>query len=91
MVSNVWDMITPLARISAFRIIAGIKKTYPVDSEMGAESADTSAGKVRFGSGSGPLALNAELERHIWFRPPLNPEPERRFRFGSRSNAFELE
>ena len=45
-----------------------------------------SAGKVRFGSGSGPLALNAEPEPGVRFRQPPNLEPERGFRFGS---AFE--
>ena len=46
-----------------------------------------SAGKVRFGSGSEPLALNAEPEPGVRFRPPPNLEPERAFRFGSGSNA----
>ena len=46
-----------------------------------------SAGKVRFGSGSEPLALNTEPELGVRFRPPPNLEPERAFRFGSGSNA----
>jgi hypothetical protein len=40
----------------------------------------------RFGSGSGPFALNAEPEPGVRFGQQLNLEPERAFRFGS---AFE--
>ncbi|KAJ7456818.1 hypothetical protein B0H11DRAFT_2321572 [Mycena galericulata] len=53
---------------------------------MQPSSFSNSAGKVRFGSGSGPLALNAEPEPRVRFRPALNLEPERALRFGS---AFE--
>ena len=49
----------------------------------------TSAGKVRFGSGSEPLALNAEPEPGVRFRPPPNLEPVRAFRFGSGPNAVQ--
>ena len=42
--------------------------------------------KVRFGSGSGPFALNAEPERRVRFGQLPNLEPERAFRF---SPAFE--
>ncbi|KAJ7090478.1 hypothetical protein C8R44DRAFT_750993 [Mycena epipterygia] len=38
-----------------------------------------SAGKVRFGSGSGPFALNAEPERGVRFGQLPNLEPERAF------------
>ncbi|KAJ7262465.1 hypothetical protein C8J57DRAFT_453921 [Mycena rebaudengoi] len=47
---------------------------------------EISAGKVRFGSGSGPFPLNSEPEPRIRFRECLNLEPEPAFRFGS---AFE--
>jgi len=53
-----------------------------------------SAGTVRFGSGSGHFALNAEPEPGVRFRQMLNLEPEpgvqvQRVRFGvqQRSNA----
>ncbi|KAJ7127694.1 hypothetical protein C8R44DRAFT_733132 [Mycena epipterygia] len=46
----------------------------------------SSAGKVRFGSGSGPFALNAEPERGVRFGQLPNLEPEHAFRF---SSAFE--
>ncbi|KAJ7716021.1 hypothetical protein B0H16DRAFT_1701522 [Mycena metata] len=39
-----------------------------------------SAGKVRFGSSSGHLLPNVELERRVRFRPRLNAEPELAFR-----------
>jgi hypothetical protein len=42
--------------------------------------------KVRFGSGSGPFALNAEPEPGVLFGQLPNLEPERAFTFGS---AFE--
>ena len=45
-----------------------------------------SVGEVRFGSGSGPFALNPEPEPGVRFRKSLNLEPEPAFRFGS---AFE--
>ncbi|KAJ7153392.1 hypothetical protein C8R46DRAFT_1042399 [Mycena filopes] len=44
-----------------------------------------SAGKVRFGSGSGYFFPNAERERRVRFRHLLNPEPEPAFTFGSAS------
>ncbi|KAJ7162500.1 hypothetical protein C8R46DRAFT_1037706 [Mycena filopes] len=47
---------------------------------------DASAGKVRFGSGSGYFFPNAERERRVRFRHFPNPEPEPPFTFGS---AFE--
>ncbi|KAJ7181193.1 hypothetical protein C8R46DRAFT_1028517 [Mycena filopes] len=47
---------------------------------------EVSAGKVRFGSGSGYFSPNPERERCVRFRLLPNPEPERGFRFGS---AFE--
>lgn len=40
-----------------------------------------SAGKVRFGSGSGLVALNAEPEPCVQFRQSSNLEPEPAFRF----------
>ncbi|KAJ7176388.1 hypothetical protein C8R43DRAFT_1057609 [Mycena crocata] len=48
-----------------------------------------SGGKVRFGSRSGMFRSNAERERRVRFEQLLNAEPERGFRFGSGSNAFE--
>jgi hypothetical protein len=45
-----------------------------------------SDGKVRFGSGSGPSALNTEPEPGVRFRQLPNLEPEPAFGFGS---AFE--
>ena len=45
-----------------------------------------SGGTVRFGSGSGPLAPNAEPEPGVRFGESPNLEPERTFGFGS---AFE--
>ncbi|KAJ7506325.1 hypothetical protein B0H11DRAFT_2327372 [Mycena galericulata] len=46
----------------------------------------SSAGKVRFGSSSGPCALNAEPERGVRLGQIPNLEPECAFRF---SSAFE--
>ncbi|KAJ6615288.1 hypothetical protein B0H10DRAFT_1949996 [Mycena sp. CBHHK59/15] len=50
-----------------------------------------SAGKVRFGSGSGPFALNTEPEPRVRFRPLLNPEPEPVFsqNLAHKGSAFE--
>ena len=64
-------------------VVFSIYKTVMVTSRL-----LPSAGKVQFGSGSGPLVLNAKLECHVRFRSLLNLEPEHRFGLRSNSNDF---
>ena len=81
------------AQIARTKILIGLLGCYPDGVHVvwairhrARERRAYSGGKVRFGSGSVPFALNAEPEPGVRFRRLPNLEPERRFRFGS---AFE--
>ncbi|KAJ7761142.1 hypothetical protein B0H16DRAFT_1456397 [Mycena metata] len=59
------------------------QRVYPEQPGAGPTSLNqSSAGKVRFGSSSGYISANTELECRIRFSQYLNPEPEPVFRLG---------